>query len=222
MSPIKRTCVFFFLCVAVYALLVAPWPGVLDAYRAGFRRAGDVLFYRVGGGVSVQFKPLVTERVGADTTLKLTRVGPSPAVKQMDIDAAYLAYRPAAFLVALVLATPIPWRRRLFALGWGLLGIHLFVALRVGVQLVAVLSVGDAVSVFSFSPAVTEAVQKIALVLFRAPATSYTAPAFIWLVVTFRRDDWQRLMSKPKPPAAPKPSRLLRKPRPVSRSDAKS
>lgn len=222
MSPIKRTSLFFFVCVAVYAMLLAPWPGVLDTYRAGFRYAGDVVFYRVGTGVSVRFERLVTERVGADTHVTLMRLGQPPASKQMNIDAAYLAYRPAAFLIALVLATPIAWRRRLIALAWGLLWIHLFVATRVGVQLVAMLCVDDAVSVFSFGPAMTEAVQKIALVLFRAPATSYTAPAFIWLVVTFRRGDWQRLMSKPEAVAAPKPSRLLRKPRAVSGPDAKS
>lgn len=222
MQPIKRMVTFFFLCVAVYALIVAPWPGVLDAYRAGFRAAGNVVFYRMGNGVSVSFTPLVTESVGPDTRLTMTRLSQPPVAKAMNIRAAYLAYRPMAFLVALVLATPIAWRRRLFALGWGLIGIHLFIALRIGVQLLAVLCVGDAVSVFSFLPAITEAVQKTALVLFSAPATTYTAPVFVWLVVTFRREDWQRLMAKPQPSRAPKPSRLLRKARAVSHSDAKS
>jgi len=201
MHPLRRIAAFFALSLLIYAVLIVPWPGVMNAYRAGFRGVGNVLFARVGKAGTVAFEAIPAAMHEKDTrlTFRSTRV-PGAAVP-MDIDATYLGYRPVIFLVALTLATPVAWRRRWRALLWGLLRVHVFVAVRISLPIMNVFSNGDALSVFAPGPFLKGVLGKLTLVFFRAPATTYTAPAFIWLLVTFRRDDLKMLLrSRPAQP----------------------
>ena len=206
MNPLRRIGIFFALCLLIYAVLVIPWPGVMTAYRACFCGAGNALFASVGHGGSVTFESIPSAMHEKDTRLTIRSSRLPGAAVPMEIDSAYLGYRPIAFLVALTLATPVAWRRRWRALLWGLVLVNVFVAVRVSLPIIDVLSRGDAFSVFAPGPLLKGVLGKLTLVLFRAPATTYTAPAFIWLLVTFRRDDLKSLLvcSPPTPVAADK------------------
>jgi len=69
MSPLKRLSLFFLGCSLIYALLVVPWPGLLDGYRALFRAGGNALFSSYGPGGSVHFKSISSADHARDTTL---------------------------------------------------------------------------------------------------------------------------------------------------------
>ena len=201
MHPLKRISIFFGLCLLIYAALVVPWPGVMDGYRAFFRAAGNVLFRRFGDAGAVTFQPLSSVDHSKDTTVILLKRRPPSAKGEMDITAVYTGYRPTVFFIALALATPIPWSRRWKALVLGLLLVNAFVALRVWLRILDAFSDGNPLALYSFSPFWKEVLKFVVKVLVLAPAVHYAAPAFIWLVVAFRRDDLTRLFNYP--PAEP-------------------
>jgi len=188
MFPLRPIAGFFVRCALIYLLLVAPLPGLKDGYRAVFRWAGNAIFYSFGGDGSVYFEPLSRADHVRDTRLRLVnrRTGNSGS---MDFKCVYTGYRPTAFLIALVLATPIPWSRRGWALIWGLLGVSLFVAVRVWLRLLDAFSNGDVLALYTFSSFAKAALGNLIKVLVRSPEMSYIIPAFIWILVAFRRGD---------------------------------
>ena len=195
MRSVKRISEFLFWCLVTYGLLLLPWHGLMDAYRAGFRAVGNVLFHSVGDGGSVYFEKLSDADRVRDTTLRLTN-RTNGTRGSMDIRAAYLAYRPTAFLVALVLATPTPWSRRGWALLWGLVGVGVFVAFRIWLQVFDALSNGDALSVYVLGPFGKGVLAAMLKVVVHASTMSYLAPACIWVLVALRRGDWAAITAE--------------------------
>lgn len=198
MFPWKRLSGFFVRCVIWYALLIAPWPGVMDAYRAVFRAAGNRVFQSIGRGGSVSFEPRTSVDHTGDTTLVFTKVRHYRASTDMQVNSAYVGYRPTAFLVALVLASPVPWSRRVVALLVGLVLVTGFVAARVWLQVFDVFTNGDALVLFSPAPWMKQVLRASVLILFRAPAGHYMVPMLIWMVVIYRRGDMRALLELPR------------------------
>ena len=189
MPPLRRISWFFLCCVLIYALLVVPWPGVMGAYRAYFRASGNLVFGAFGSKGAVVFNPRPGIRKGNDTRLTLRKRRPPFPEADIDINSRMVAYRPTAFIIALCLATPIPWSRRWQALVWGLVGVQAFIAFRVGLFLLDVFSNGNSFAIYSFSPLVKGLLTPAATILFRSPAIHYVGPMFVWLLVVFRRND---------------------------------
>ena len=186
MLPLKKLSVFFFLSALCYGVLMAPWPGLMDAYRTAFRTCGSWLFGSFGSRGSVQFEPLSSADHSLDTTLVLRK---GRLRGSMDINSGYVGYRPTAFLIALVLATPVRWPRRLAALLAGLVLVDVFIAFRLWLSIFNAYSDDNLLALYSLSPFWKSALRGTVLVLFRAPAGHYVVPMFIWMLVTFRRGD---------------------------------
>lgn len=206
MSPLKRLSVFFLACSLIYALLIIPWPGLFDGYRAFFRAGGNVLFHSFGSGGSVSFKPIAAVDHSNDTTMVLIKKKPFVRA-ELDIKTGYMGYRPTAFLVALVLATPIPWSRRWRALLWGLLWVNLFVAFRVWLKLLDTYSDPNPLALYTFAAHWKSVLKAFVAVIIKAPETHYMAPAFIWVLVAFRRGEWRTAFGLQPAPATSKPGK---------------
>ena len=195
MFPLRKLSGFFLCSALYYALLMVPWPGLMQGYRAFFRAGGDQLFHSFGGTASVNFEPLSSTDHSTDTTLVLKK---GNVRGSMDINSGYIGYRPTAFLVALVLATPVPWRRRLMAVCGGLILINAFIAFRIWLQLMDAFSDENVLAIYRIVPFWKSVLHALALVLFRAPAAHYVVPMFIWMIVTFRRGDLRGLIAQSK------------------------
>ena len=206
MLALKRISWFFVCSVVVYALLVSPWHGLRDAYHACFQAGGNLLYSSIGDHGAAKFAPLTSKRRSVDTLVTLRkRRAPYPEM-DLNISSVQVGYRPTVFLIALALATPIPWSRRWKALVVGLLVVQVFIAFRVWLFLVDLLSNENIMAVYSLSPWVKSVLHGVALVLFRSPAMHYIGPLFIWLVVTFRRGDFETLMGRAPVDAPVKPA----------------
>lgn len=193
-QPAKLVLFFVFKCALLYALFVSPLFAVGDAYRRGFRAVGNAMFYRVGAPGLVQFEPLERAPEGKDTRVVLEnrrdrRKG------ALEIRSLYYGYRPMAFLIALILATPISWSRRGRALLWGLVWINLFVALRVWLRVTDAFCDPKMLGLYDVSQLWRSVLHGVMLVISRAPATSYFAPLLVWGLVTFRRGDWSAIQA---------------------------
>ena len=106
----------------------------------------------------------------------------------------YIGYAPTTLLVALILATPLPWRRRLTALFWGLVLIHAWIAFSVLLLVVHGYSGGNVIAIYDVSPSTHKALAFMREVLVKAPVIKYTVPAVIWMLVSFRRSDWAKML----------------------------
>ena len=134
MFPVKRVAGFFVLFLVFYGVLMAPWPGLGGAYAACFRATANLLFGSFAGQGSVRFAPAAGRGREADAEVTFTspRTG---AVGRVPVASRRMGYVPTAMLIGLVLATPLPWSRKVRALLWGFLLINGFVVLRVALVL---------------------------------------------------------------------------------------
>ena len=173
-----------------YVLLgVAPWPGFRDAYADLFRAGGNTVFGSFGGSGRTKFEPEPRGLRMWDTRVRFAIAG-LPMSRRITYNAWIAGWIPVATLVSLVLATRIPWSRRLRALVWGLAWTHVFVLLRVFVLVLFGFSGPPGLPLFSVGPFGHKVLEVALEVISVAPVTSFVVPVLIWLLVTFRREDW--------------------------------
>ena len=128
MLPPKQIAWFLVRLVLLYAVFIAPWPVVPEAYAAAYRAVSNVVFGSFGSEGVVQFrKPQGPSDM--DTELAI-RKRSSPVMGTTEHSARFMGYVPTAFVVSLILATPLPWSRRGKALLWAMLLVHGFIAIR--------------------------------------------------------------------------------------------
>lgn len=169
--------------VIVFGLLMAPWPGVFRAYAPAYRATGNLLFGSFGTQGTVQLRDAARRDPHHDTELVLRNW-------QTDAEKVYAgssmkAYEPTAFLTALILATPIPWRRRWRAAAWGLGIVCVYAALRTGVFLLFAFSGNDDLAVFSPGPLGRSVISFLYWVLGESYAGSLIVPLPIWAFLCF-------------------------------------
>lgn len=198
MFPLRRISGFFLRGLVYYGILAVPWPGVTDAYQACFSAAGNVLFRSYAGRGYVSFRPIAAEPYGKDMKVTMIREVPPRRRGTTEIKSLNAGYRPTAFLIALVLATPVAWRRRVWALLWGLLLVNAFVAFRVGLLLFDKFSDPGPLAIFALGARAKGVVVGLVRVFYQAPEMHYVIPALIWLLVTFRRGDLRRVLGRSK------------------------
>lgn len=221
--PSLRPIYFFVLKLAtVYGLFLIPWPGAITAYRAAFCFGGNIFFRTLGGTGRVYLTPkeelVLTEprpegrgrlTGGKDVAVSLENIE-TRAVGMMEMNSRLMGYLPTSFTIALIIAAPVPWKRRAFALLWGTALISVFVGVLLGLRLVNVLSNSDDMAVYAFGPFWKGMVVVLLKVLALSPVTAYIAPVVIWALVCFRREDLVRIVSQVRGPGATAAPRAAR------------
>ncbi|MEK6644457.1 MAG: hypothetical protein AABZ08_11170 [Planctomycetota bacterium] len=198
---LQRLVIGFFVRLAVlYAVLIAAWPLMKSSYSAFHRTLGATCLSRLGEHGTVTFEPWPENDPVRDTMVVMvnTSVPDARIEKRMPISARYTGYFPTVVVISLILATPLPWPRRLRALGIGLLLVNLFIVAWLGV------SIWDDISDplpqipihgFILSPWLKSAIHFIvANVVDSLVACSYVVPVFLWIVAVFGRKDRERLL----------------------------
>lgn len=183
--------------VVIYVvLLLAAWPMLGGVYSAVFRSAGEALFGSFGSEGVVEFRAAnasVSGGIHENRMYLWNRRNPN-AYFQVTNSTRYVGYVPTILVIALIVATPVPWARRGWALLWGMMIVHCFIAVRLGVVLVIAFC-GDAPwRIWQPSPFWQSVLSSTGEGLANSPSISFIVPVFIWLVVTVRRDDVMRIM----------------------------
>jgi hypothetical protein len=191
----QRLALFFVRLVVLYALLIAPWPGLRAGYAGLFRAGTAVLFGSFGSDGQVQVEPLPDGEGGNDVRLLCGNRRVPGVYARASCNSVLAGYFPTAFVVALVLATPLPWSRRWKALLWGLLLINAFVAGRVAVILVQVFDGDHDVALYQMSDFWRSVVDEVAANLVLAPASHFVLPLLVWIVVSLRGSDVEAFLA---------------------------
>jgi len=189
--PRRSTILFFFAKAAVlYGICLVPSLPLLDGYRAVFQRGIRVLFQTVGGDGRVYVEAIPDSGRGQDTRLTLENAKKPGPKATMEINGRVMGYQPTCFLLALGLATPVPWRRRGAGLMVGMVLVSAFVAFTVYLQLLSVFSADHALGIYSLPEWFRTFLGVLRKVLVVAPAAAYIVPASIWMGVFLRRGEW--------------------------------
>lgn len=193
LTGVKQVIKFFCLFLLVYVLLMVPWPGFGAGYSKFYRAAGTFLFGSFGRKGVVCFYPLSDGEYDVKIVF-YNRDQVAPDGKMIPCghirhNSRLAGYIYAAFVVALILATPIPLRRRVRALFWGLILIHCFIVFKLAIWIL-----------YGFNQ---EPSPLIVLNKFWQQALLITVNVFvhnltfgfivsfiIWILVSFRREDW--------------------------------
>ena len=187
---------FLLRFVVIFGVLIVPWPGWNHVYSHYFQSLGQIAFNRPGAMPRmVVFAPATDNAAWIDTTMTLENAaladssGNGPA-KMAKIDSRSIGWVPTALTIALVLATPISWRRRLLALAGGVLLIHLFIFLTL---LSWIWDNSTGLSLLTLSSIWQRVAGELDYALMNQLGVSFSVPVVIWILVTFRRQDQDAL-----------------------------
>ncbi len=189
----------FILFALVAGAFVALWSWVGEYYAATYHAAGMQLCRTIGADWVVVLHPLPEPQGRFDTELWLG----NPKTKihgQRQLSTRDLGYAPTTMLLALILASPVPWRRRFGATFVGLVVVHAWIALGVLLLVISGFSRGDALAIFDLSPFVDRCLSYCVEVATVATITKYAVPTVIWILVTFRSGDWARIVGDERMP----------------------
>jgi len=194
-SPIRRFVIRFALA---YVLLILPWPGFHAAYSDYFRAFGGMVFAEQTERSEITFEtardsPRRDQTRVVIVNKALMNYDGSGPVRNLEFDAHSVGWRPIALLTALIFATPISSRRRIRALVFGTLGIHVFLLLFL---VVGIWSEANELPLAIFAP-VTPFWKEVATGARRLLISQIGLflPVLVWGVVTFRRDDMIGLLA---------------------------
>lgn len=213
----------FLLLLALSAILLIGLPllGSDRPYTAFYRAFGNVMFrqFWIWPDGSIRFLDyrLPTERLIAEINAELPRPVPPTfrpprrpraqdtllmlknrktpgSVGLLGTSAVLLGYWPTAMFLALVLAKPLPWKRKGWAILWGMLLVHAFILFRLSAQVVAAGFAADkSYALFSLSPFWMDVVKRVEEIVAQNPTVSFAASLFILFAVAFTREDWARI-----------------------------
>ncbi len=191
---------FFFVSLLLCVLLNQPWPGLRTAYGVTFRLAANAMLGRIGTLGRVRFES-TPNRGSYDVDAVLVKRG--VAEVPTALDSLSVGYFPTTILVAFVLAAPVPWSRKWRAMVWGLLLVELFVILRTGLMCLYYFSIPppNPVRLFEPGPWMQKLIDSSYEFFFVAPTCGWLVPLVIWILVTFRVDDVNRILQSSLSPA---------------------
>lgn len=187
---------FLIRFVVIFGLLIAPWPGWDLGYSRYFQSVGRMAFNLSGERPrKVLLEPASGKYPGLDTRITLENTeladrGDKNCARATEIDSRSIGWVPTALTAALVLATPIPWRRRLTSLAGGLVLVHLFILFSLQSW---IWSNSTGVSLLTLSSFWQTVADDLSYALINQLGASFSVPVIIWILVTFRRQDQDAL-----------------------------
>lgn len=213
---------FALLWLVIYsplAFLPSAWPAWKHAYAELFRTGGNAFFsqFWVWPQASVRFLDLSSSTLVADidavlpdklppgfkpptpnreqdTLLVLRNRHTRGSIGMLRTGTHMMGYGPTTVLIALLLATQVGWSRRGWSLVWGMLGIHLLIAVRLTVLVTnnGFAAPGKRYALFHPGPLVSSLLTRADEVLADNPTFAYVAPVCLWLLILLGFRAWQR------------------------------
>ena len=184
---------FVFRFVCIFGILIASWPGWNDCYGHYFRGASQAALNFGETKRMVRLTPNQGQSIHAniDTLMSMGNRDLLDAtgkglVERTGLDSRSIGWLPTALTMALILATPIPWRRRGLALLGGLILVQGFILFSL---LSWVWDNSSDLSLMTLSPLGKEVFDELSYALINQLGASFSVPVLIWILVTFRSQD---------------------------------
>ncbi|MEM6271441.1 MAG: hypothetical protein AAF998_18540 [Bacteroidota bacterium] len=202
-KPIRKFLLWF---LGIYAaLLVAGhFAGVGDAYRSLVQAMGNQVFQEWWSEGLVDFQPGNDPlQKDMDTVMLLLNreelgqarsSGTNVRVIKVYFSTWQSGFLSTAFILALILASPVPNRRKAVGAGLGLLAITLFVLFRLWVNLMFSWGENPQLGVVEYSSTTSRFIAFLDGIFVKHIVVSLVVPLVLWILIAFRREDWSRLV----------------------------
>jgi 4-amino-4-deoxy-L-arabinose transferase-like glycosyltransferase len=187
----------------IFGVFLIPWPGWNDLYSAYFRALGESVFGHTEEQRIVTFEPRHMEHGFSSLDTKMTLSNRAlldssghGRAKATTLDTRSIGWIPTALTLALILATPVSWKQRGWALVWGLVLVHLFILFSLQVW---IWDYSADVSLMAPSPFLQRILDEMDYTLITQLGASFSVPILIWIVVTIRKENLFALLDEKKP-----------------------
>ena len=191
MFPARVPCGFFVRLLLAFIPLILLWPAVSRVYGKLLRQAGNAL---VGFGSEGRIRFSTVSDGGPHHDTKVVVVDHQARTQRSTtFSSRKYGYMPTTLVLALIVATPIPWSRRWRAVLWGLLWVHVYVAVRL-VFLPDAYAVVGAEEPRTLHQLWIAALGRLYFGMDASTAGWMFVPVAIWALVTFRRGDWPGIL----------------------------
>lgn len=210
MSRIGAILAFSARFALAYGLLMAPWPGWVETYGRLYGSAAALLFSSANPDRSVRIHHLAPQpgtsaaKVVQDTEVRLMIRGARVGLREVPSfgtawSSRYTGFAPTALAIALVVATPISWRRRAWASAWAALLASVFSALMLAIWIHGWFYSQECVWLASISETYASRARAVESLMRITtwPGPYYIAPVFIWMLVSLRPEDIASITKKP-------------------------
>lgn len=188
MNGVSNVLGFLLRFLALYLLLMIPWPGVESAYCSVFSQTGSFLYRNFGEHYDVQTVASKAEGKGPDVVILVPRYDMGGQLR-LGISSREVGYLAMAVSISLLVATPVAWRRRLWILAVGFGSTCLFVIVRpLPLVLYTRLEDAEILSETIEPSAYQESLAAVAKFVGYGQPMSYIVPIIIWVLVAVRRD----------------------------------
>lgn len=182
--------------LALYLLLAIPWPFITQSYRDLGKNVGQALFNSQNSSREISFDMGKNPQRPFDA--RITIVNPailqpdgSGPVRNLDFDTRGVCWSPFALLIALVVASPVSWKRRWQALA---ISLPLLFILNLGLLNFCIWDESSEINLVTLTPFWKEVASTLRLLI---PACfSLAAPLTFWLVSTLRQQDFVHLRNE--------------------------
>jgi len=178
----------------IFVLLIIPWPGWNKTYDHYFRALGELAFSRDDNKRLVRFTAPPEQPGHPELTTQMTLgnrdlmgANGTGLGEVVDLDTRSIGWVPTALTASLILATPIRWRRKAWAMFWGLLLVHGFILFSLQMW---IWNEEPELSLLTLSPLAKQIVDDTQYLLITQLGASFSVPVLIWLLVSFRREDF--------------------------------
>lgn len=203
-QPILRFLLWFVLAYAGLLILFSFFENQLgDQYRA----MGKSRFEKFGKKGIVQFFPNEDRSTGYKLNTKVVlfnrdqviaaRQSGQATVKggELYISSWYSFVLPITILLSLIIASPVPWKRKILAALVGLLLLYFFIVFKLRLSIANEYINNPELQYIPSNPKWTKVAHKIFVTNIE---TTIILPVFIWILVTFRKSDLSEFSSPPK------------------------
>jgi len=182
--------------VVIFGLLIFPWPGWNDIYGGYFRALGQAAFGSQDEQRIVRFEPHHLQHGSESLNTQLTvqnrallDSGGNGPTTETPLDTRSIGWLPTALTLALILATPVPWRQRGWAVVWGMLLVQVFILFSLQIEIWYWWYEPPTISSVHLSPFCLSILDNLRYTLITQIGASFSVPILIWILVTIRRED---------------------------------
>lgn len=182
-------------------LVLGQYAGFSKSYRSGIRNASTSLFQKGWSKGYVQFQEKEDEfGKGLETAIsfvnreandKAAAAGTSVKAVTVYFSIHTWGYLLGTFLLALIVASPVPNRRKLIAAGISLVIFHFFLFFRIWLKLEWEMDAHPELGILELSSFKSGLFDVLNTVFVQNIVVSFLTVTLIWGVVTFRREDWK-------------------------------
>jgi hypothetical protein len=193
MKYLKEIGRFLAIFLIAYTLMLSPQTGIDRKYAEFYCAVGNKLFHNFGNGGYVLLK---TEKAKKDISVFISKSslikGDKLEGQTFHLESSLIGYYYTALIIALILATPLSWKRKIIALSIGFILITAFVMLKLWITIYYYYSISAWLGLYQ------EESTKVTInfwtnYIARQMTAGYSFVVILWLGVSIGKKEWKKL-----------------------------